>query len=235
MILSSNDLVRLRDRYPGFTSFKTIGAIHYRHRWFRDALICLTLDPTVTLMWANDLGPALPGAVFSFMIMRLGTPTLVTVSTEPLALEADDLIKMDHINLFRSQLRGPAVVAGREIWRHKNYPVGTAARLLAIDKVRHAGSAVKLGQLAGSLGQSDTEAIAAVLGLAANGYLTFDIQRGLDLQLAVKLGPQALSSDSKMPDASNLSRAKEHRARKMDPETPEAFDNLDREKNPPGS
>ena len=196
MTLHPSGMDNLSQRYPGFLSFKTSGSIHYRHRWFRDPLILSALDPLVTDMWASDLAPVLPGVDFTFMTIRATKPTLVVVSTERLTPDDTTLVDTRHINLCRSEFKGPATKAGREIWRHKNHFVSTATRLLAISWMRKTSGSAKLGDLLRALRLPYDDALPAALAMIANGYLSINIAWGLDLDLPIELGPAVSFGES---------------------------------------
>jgi|GEM_PF-3834070 len=179
----------LSDRYPGFTCFKTEGAIHYPRRWFRDALIWLAFDPMVQKMWSSGVEPHDVGADFSFMTVRGDLLTLVRVSAEGSLGEAPAW-PSELINIRRADLCGSRMRACRDIWRHKNHNADLELRLSIVARVRSHG-AIPLGQVISGEDRPRWEALAAVLSMAANGFVIIEIADGLDFNSAVRLGPEA--------------------------------------------
>lgn len=106
---------------PGFRSFKTTGAIHYKDRWPRDALIQATLRPSVvTISQAAENLSAAEGVSLAFETAELGQRRLyVLCANAPEQSDASDGFQTVVYLARETVLREPRLSIQRAIWSRR--------------------------------------------------------------------------------------------------------------------
>lgn len=188
---------RLTQRYPGFSSFKTLTSIHYEHRWMRDALIVMSLDQhTLSLAPSSTPTFELPlPAEFSFRRRTVAGPGIVLVTQ--LETDIEDIVADDRVTvLSRAALsRDPALGVARAIWTQKRTTVDPADRYRALDIVTARRSAA-MHEVVGALRSESVDRIHAVCSLLANSYLEMNLDGGLGPWSELKMGPASFAGAS---------------------------------------
>jgi hypothetical protein len=171
-MISLDQSTALRLRYPGFSSFKTQQAIHYRHRYCRIVLVLDTLDERVSELAPTDLPPY--GAdvgqdcVYRRKVgarwesIRIGRPT-----------GREETMRYDRV-LTREQTKAlPGYANASLIWEKRNTQVTLPARLAALELTADERSTT-LGKMLRAI--LDTAGTAdELLALIADGTLQIDV------------------------------------------------------------
>lgn len=192
-LLLQPDMDRIAARYPGFTSFKTRTAIHYRARWIRDALIQCALDPETL-----ELGPSStpldelpPPAEFAFRrrtAIGLSLVLVCQVDTDIGNIIADHRVTVITRPEFN---REPLRSTARAIWAHKRQTVDASDRYRAVDAVSKRGAAA-MHEVISALKDQSTDPVNLVCSLVANSYLSMDPVDGIGPWSILRLGPAVL-------------------------------------------
>lgn len=173
-MISLDQNIPLRLRYPGFLSFKTQQAIHYRHRFCRIVLVLDTLDERVSELAPADLSPY--GAdvgqdcIYRRRIgarwetIRIGRPT-----------GKDETMRFDRV-LTREQTKAlPGYANASLIWAKRNIQVTLQTRMAALELTADERPTT-LGKLLRAImdaaGSPDE-----LLALVADGTLQIDASR----------------------------------------------------------
>lgn len=170
MSLDQNTSLRLH--YPGFRSFKTTQAIHYRHRYCRIVLVLDTLDERVSELAPADFSPHCDDVGqdciyrrkvgVSWETIRIGRPT-----------GKDDTTRFDR-DLTREQVKAlPGFDSARMIWEKRNTRVTLSARMAALEHTSNERTTT-VGKLLRAIldaaGSADE-----LLALIADGTLQIDV------------------------------------------------------------
>jgi len=161
---------------PGFSSFKTSAPVHYRHRWHRDALIQLTLDPAIT-----QIDPApLPGCdvsegITALVAHRGPVAMLVGLADRPVVVPADPVSDLPFVALTRREvLAEPRATTARMIWSARTTQVSPGDRLRVLQRLSEHPEGLPIAALESAITSPHHEPFDAILALACIGLVAID-------------------------------------------------------------
>ena len=168
-------------RYPGFRGGVCRSPIRYRHRWHRDLLIQVALDPDIDAMEPAKMD--VPGSL-AFVVRRASSRMLVVgvhdrsprpeiVAREPAVLVCRATVLME-----------PFLSDARAVWATRHCPIAASdrVRILAhLDRVSEA----ELRDLA-ALVREPADGVETVLGMACAGELSVSLSDGICPQTKVR-------------------------------------------------
>jgi len=194
--LSSTDGQR-----PGFHSFKTSAPIHYPHRWHRDALIQLTLDPSITALAPSPISSSdlAEGVTAAFTAVYGSVPVLLGLadgSTDDVFADVGDLPQL--VLTRREVLAEPRATTARMIWSARKTQVSPGDRIRVLQRLSRHPSGLPISALEEAIASPHGDPIDAILALACVGLVAIDatghlrpetVVRRLDRSLNVRLWP----------------------------------------------
>lgn len=134
---------------PGFRSFKTIGAIRYKDRWARDALIQATLRPGVAaISQAAENLSAAEGASLAFETVELGQRRLYVLCNN--APERSDAPRGFESVLYLARetvLREPHLSIQRAIWSRRGLHIPPSLLVSIVSQLSTQENGLTLAEL----------------------------------------------------------------------------------------
>ena len=169
-----------RQRLPSFSGAKLVSAIPHRERWHRDALIALSLDPSIEAIEAAEHVVNDKGVLFSLRVRHRigGWATVEFVADE----EDRRWRKSDGgtVTLSRETvLRSPAVEARRAIWAARAAIVSVADRWQVMTALSASTQGLPLAEVVGTISSRSRDAVEAICALACEAVIHIDVARGL--------------------------------------------------------
>ncbi|KLK93101.1 hypothetical protein AA309_11110 [Microvirga vignae] len=185
----------LAENRPGFSSFKTgSDPIHYQHRWHRDALIQLTLDPTITaLRRISDPVSGLPSEISGALIAFHGSaPVLVGLADQAIEVKPSVVSGLPFVALTRQEIRtDPRVTTARTIWSTRAIQVAPGDRIRILQRLTNQPAGLPILTLQEEVRSSAEDPINCILALVCDGLLSIDASRHLT--------PETIVSRCEMP------------------------------------
>jgi hypothetical protein len=173
----------LTENRPGFSSFKTGNdPIHYQRRWHRDALIQLTLDPTITaLRRIADPFPGLPNVISGALIAFLGSaPVLVGLADQAIEVKPTIVNGLPFVVFTRQEIvTDPRVTTARTIWSTRTVQVSPGDRIRILQRLTNQPAGLPILTLQEEVRSSDEDPINCILALVCAGLLSLDARRHL--------------------------------------------------------
>lgn len=200
-------------RYPGFQSFKTKKAIPYPRRWHRDLLLLNTFDPLVLAMEPHSLPerdiPATLEFAFKTNHAEKGRALVIVGDAWPSGLVAGA------VEVIVSVTRGnmhyhPHLELVRSIWSKKRLTLDPGDRYRLISEVAANDEGRALGDLIAICRSDHLDPVHQILCLVANGYLQFDLNKGLAADTQIRTcnpsftEPSLKDSQSRCPEIGDV-------------------------------
>lgn len=177
-----------KDRYPGFSSFKTLAPIHYPQRWMRTALIKATLSIDVHAM--APCPEALhfpPGVEFSF-VSRFEDGFRYTLLTDHTLRQLQLQDTDSFIVLKKAEVMAePSAETARQIWTCSRVKIDVSAQLALLDLL-DARREVTMTTAIHALQEQDNS-VRQILAMVAQGMLMIDLDQPLTPATVVRRPP----------------------------------------------
>jgi len=172
------------DRYPGFSSFKTLAPIHYPRRWMRTALIRATLAPAVVAMAPCPTGPHFPPEVdFSFIAStEAGFRYVLITDFTVRQLRLQDEVSFVTVNKAEVMAQPSAEVL-RQIWTCSRVKLGIEDQIAVLGLLANCDK-LSIEELIAALG-GKSESSRLILAMVARGLLQLETDRPLTLSTRV--------------------------------------------------
>jgi len=169
-----NEFGRKASRHS-FVSIKNMRPIRYNQRWHRDALVQLSLDPSVIAFEAESA--PLPHEVLNLIVTILGGQMRVSLVRDH-TNSTDSNQAKDQIRISRSTiLREPRASNARAIWATRKSIVSIGDRVRILGKLDAAPNGLKLAELLACISTSRVDPVDAILALVCQGLVTLDIEK----------------------------------------------------------
>jgi hypothetical protein len=177
--------------YTGFSSFKTSHPIFYTARFIRDALVQLTLDPSVTLIEPLLISlDDLPEAVRSgIIVQRDGVRIAVGFVDTYLDIQEAPQHQFDGLPtvfIAREQvLAEPRCSIARMIWACRKTLVSPGNRVRILHSLSQSCDGLSLVDL-GNVVSGPEDPIDAILALACEGHIAVNISAAVTPETIVR-------------------------------------------------
>lgn len=190
LIASNISSAILTENRPGFSSFKTGNdPIHYQRRWHRDALIQLTLDPTITaLRRMADPVSGLPNEISGALIaFHRSAPVLVGLADQALEVKPSVVNGLPFVVFTRHEiLMNPRVTTARTIWSTRTVQISPGDRIRILQRLTNQSAGLPILTLQEEVQSSAEDPINCILALVCAGLLSIDASRHLTPETVVR-------------------------------------------------
>ena len=193
--------------YPTFKSVKAPLPIPYRYRWHHQALVQLSLDPTVDAIACLD-GPAgTEMEHLTLVVLLAGKWTVFSTARDCLVPQGYEFRR-----LVRDEvLEAPANKGAQAIWSHRKEPVSLEARMTAMDFLHENGGS-SIEEFVRSVETVMEGDALSILRLICEGVVEIDMVTAIVPDTMVRLAGSNMKADAP-PVRRSLPRRSTVRAR----------------------
>jgi hypothetical protein len=162
-------------RHQIFISPKSTHPIRYSQRWHRDALVQLSLDPSV-IGFEAESGP-LPLEVLNLVVtIPAGQMRVSLVRDRAHSTETDPA--KDRIKISRQTvLQEPRASNARAIWSARNTFVSIGDKFRILRKLEDAPEGLEFAELLLCISTSRSDPVDAILALVCQGWIILEIEK----------------------------------------------------------
>lgn len=168
-------------RYPGFRGGVCRSPIRYRHRWHRDLLIQIALDPEIDAM--EPAGMEVPGCI-ALAVRRASSRVFVVgihdTSSRPEIFAQDPIVLVGRATVMMEPLLSDA----RSVWATRHLPIAASDRVRVLSHLDRVAEA-ELRDLA-ALVREPADGVDVVLAMACSGDVAITLSDGICPQTKVR-------------------------------------------------
>lgn len=174
-------------RPPTFAGPKIPAPLITDHRWQRDVLVALSLDPRIARI--EPLGVReTRGSLFDIGVtLAGGGSVIIRIVTDDAAVARAEQMPGVAVLAVTDFMRSPAVEARRSVWASRGAPVSAPDRWAVISALGQVEDGLTFAQVVGLVRTDARQAVDAVCAMACDGSIWIDLENGLAPEARVRL------------------------------------------------